>query len=35
MVVLATAALCLWNVAVGFVVGLALHHLQKRGLLRL
>lgn len=34
-VVLATAALCIWNVAVGFVVGIALHHLQRRGLLHL
>jgi len=35
VVVLATAAFCIWNVAVGFVVGIALHHLQRRGLLRL
>lgn len=35
MVVLATAAFCMWNVAVGFLVGVALHHLQGRGLLRL
>lgn len=34
-VVLVTAALCLWNVAIGFVVGLALYHLHKRNLLRL
>lgn len=31
LVVLLTAALCMWNVGVGFVVGIALHHLQQRG----
>lgn len=35
IVVLVCAALCLWNVAAGFLVGIALHHLNKRGLLRL
>lgn len=35
IVVLMTAALCMWNVAIGFVVGIALHYLDKRGLLRL
>ncbi|MFJ7567920.1 putative sulfate/molybdate transporter [Herminiimonas sp. NPDC097707] len=31
VVVLLTAALCMWNVGVGFIVGIALHHLQQRG----
>lgn len=31
VVVLLTAAFCMWNVGVGFVVGIALHHLQQRG----
>jgi MFS superfamily sulfate permease-like transporter len=35
VVVLLTAALCMWNVAVGFAAGIALHHLNKRGLVRL
>jgi MFS superfamily sulfate permease-like transporter len=35
VVVLVCAALCTWNVAAGFVVGIALHHLNRRGLLRL
>jgi xanthine/uracil permease len=35
MVVLVCAALCLWNVAVGFAVGWALHALAQRGRLRL
>tara|TARA_R110001599_G_scaffold64023_4_gene179478 strand:- start:161598 stop:162770 length:1173 start_codon:yes stop_codon:yes gene_type:complete len=29
-IVLITAALCIWNVAVGFIVGIALHHLSRR-----
>lgn len=35
VVVLATAAFCIWNVAVGFVVGVVLHYLHRRGLLHL
>lgn len=31
MVVLLTAALCVWNVGAGFVVGMLLHHFQRRG----
>lgn len=34
-VVLVCAALCMWNVAAGFLVGIALHHLQARGLSKL
>lgn len=34
-IVFATAAFCMWNVAIGFLVGLMLHHLHKRGLLHL
>jgi MFS superfamily sulfate permease-like transporter len=35
VVVLVRAALCMWNVAAGFLVGLALHHLHQRGMLKL
>jgi hypothetical protein len=35
VIVLICAALCMWNVAAGFVVGIALHHLNARGLLKL
>lgn len=35
LVVLATAALCMWNVAIGLLVGVLLHHLNRRALLRL
>lgn len=35
MLVLVCAALCLWNVAVGFAVGWLLHALMRRGWLRL
>ncbi|MFC4924342.1 putative sulfate/molybdate transporter [Delftia deserti] len=35
IVVLACAALCMWNVGAGFVVGIALHHMDKRSLLKL
>lgn len=35
VVVLVTAALCMWNVAVGFLVGILLHHLNERDLLKL
>ncbi len=35
IVVLLTAAICMWNVAVGFVVGLVLHQLDQRELLRM
>ena len=31
VVVLLTAALCMWNVGAGFVAGVVLHHLQQRG----
>ncbi|WP_353152755.1 putative sulfate/molybdate transporter [Herminiimonas fonticola] len=34
-VVLLTAALCMWNVGAGFVVGIVLHQLLQRGWLRL
>ncbi len=35
IVVLLTAALCMWNVAAGFVIGIVLHHMSKRGLLHM
>lgn len=35
IVALACAALCIWNVALGFVAGVALHCLSRRGWLRL
>lgn len=35
VVALVTAALCMWNVGIGIVVGIALHHLADRGLLKL
>lgn len=35
MVVLLTAALCMWNVGAGFVAGIALHYAQQRGWLRM
>lgn len=35
VVVLVCAGLCLWNVGAGFLVGIALHHLARRGLLGL
>lgn len=35
VIVLATAALCMWNVAAGFLVGIVLHHLNERDLLKL
>ena len=34
LVVLVTAAVCVWNVALGLLVGLLLHQLRRRGLLR-
>ena len=34
-VVLLTAALCMWNVGAGFVVGIALHHAHQRGWLKM
>jgi MFS superfamily sulfate permease-like transporter len=34
-VVLLTAALCMWNVGAGFVVGIALHHVHQRGWLKM
>ncbi len=34
-VVLLTAALCMWNVGAGFVVGIALHHGHQRGWLKI
>lgn len=34
-VVLATAAVCIWNVAAGFVLGCVLHYAARRGRLRL
>lgn len=34
VIVLVCAALCMWNVAAGFVVGIVLHHLNRRGLLK-
>lgn len=35
VVVLLTAALCMWNVGAGFILGMTLHHLHRRGLLRM
>lgn len=35
VIVLISAALCIWNVAAGFLVGIALHQLSRRGALRL
>lgn len=35
LVVLATAALCMWNVAAGFVLGLALHLMVRHGWVRM
>ena len=35
LVVLATAALCMWNVAAGFLLGLALHVMVTRGWVRM
>ena len=35
VVVLLTAALCMWNVGAGFILGMMLHHLHRRGLLRM
>lgn len=35
VIVLVTAALCMWNVAVGFLVGIVLHHLNEREFLKL
>jgi MFS superfamily sulfate permease-like transporter len=35
LVTLVCAALCIWNVALGFLIGIGLHHLNKRGLLRM
>ena len=35
IVILVCAALCIWNVALGFLAGIALHHMNRRGLLRL
>lgn len=34
-VVLLTAALCMWNVGAGFIVGIVLHHAQQRGWLKM
>lgn len=34
-IVLITAALCIWNVAAGFVIGMMLHHLVRRNWLQL
>lgn len=34
-VVLVTAAICLWNVAIGSAVGLALYHLRMQNLFRI
>jgi len=34
-VALVCAALCIWNVALGFLAGIALHHLVRRGWVRL
>jgi MFS superfamily sulfate permease-like transporter len=31
LVVLLTAALCVWNVGAGFIAGMALHHMHRRG----
>jgi MFS superfamily sulfate permease-like transporter len=35
VLVLVCAALCMWNIAAGSLAGVALHHLNARGLLRL
>ncbi|MFY9511022.1 MAG: putative sulfate/molybdate transporter [Rubrivivax sp.] len=35
LVLLATAVMCMWNVAIGMAIGIALHHLARKGLLRL
>lgn len=35
LVLLATAVVCMWNVAIGMAVGLALHQFARKGLLRL
>ena len=35
VVVLLTAAVCMWNVGAGFVLGMALHYLQQAGRLRM
>lgn len=35
IVVLLTAALCMWNVGAGFVAGISLHYAQQRGWLRM
>jgi MFS superfamily sulfate permease-like transporter len=35
VVVLLTAALCMWNVGAGFIAGIALHHAQQRGWLKM
>lgn len=35
VIVLVCAALCMWNVAAGFLVGIGLHCLKQRGLLKL
>ncbi|MNJ88155.1 hypothetical protein D3C87_56920 [compost metagenome] len=35
VVVLLTAAVCMWNVGAGFVLGIALHYLQQAGRLRM
>ncbi|MFN9470586.1 putative sulfate/molybdate transporter [Acidovorax sp.] len=35
IVVLVCAAACMWNVAAGFLIGIALHHLNARGMLKL
>lgn len=32
--ILKTAAFCLWNVAIGFCVGIVVHHMVRRGLLK-
>ncbi|MDX3905513.1 MAG: putative sulfate/molybdate transporter [Pigmentiphaga sp.] len=34
LIALLTAALCMWNVAAGFVLGLALHQMARRGWIR-
>lgn len=33
-IVIACAAVCMWNVGIGFLVGMALHHLHARGWLK-
>jgi MFS superfamily sulfate permease-like transporter len=33
-IVIACAAVCMWNVGIGFLVGIALHHLHARGWLK-